>query len=204
MSRPTLKSVGEVIRAAWANEIRDQLVMRFDNATARDAAIPSPTEGMAVYLDDVNSFLVYKPTTGWSIPWNMPWGRVGGVRVTSGVTGGASATMADTTGMTTSFSAVEGRLYRIYYHTQWTVSADTRVLTQIIIGSTRYMTAIGDFEASEYQNLNGVMEVRGLATATITIKMQHSNTAAVTISPSYASDAPWYLGIDDIGPDPTA
>jgi hypothetical protein len=39
--------------------LMDQSVMSFGSATARDAAIPSPNEGMTTYLEDINDIRVY-------------------------------------------------------------------------------------------------------------------------------------------------
>lgn len=199
--RPTEKSRGQVITSDWANQIRDQLVLYFADSVARDAAIPTPTAGMAVYLASTKSLTVYDSSHGWKPPWNLPWGRQNGVLVTSGVTGGSSATMADTAGMTFTFNAVTGRRYRLYLQTQWTCSGDTEIQTQVLIGGTRYLTAVGSIVSGDYFNLNGVMEVSGLTTGTLTVKLQHANSAAVAISPSYSATAPWHLGIDDVGPD---
>lgn len=200
MSRPDEKSKGEVISSDWANKLRDQLVLYFADTVARDGAIPTPTPGMTCFIAATNSFFVYHPAAGWRPPWNLPWGRQNGVLVTSGVTGGASSSMTDTPGMTFTFNAVANRRYRLYLQTQWTVSADTQVQTQVLIGGVRYLTAVGNIKSGEYQNLNGITEVAGLTTGTKTVKLQHANDGAVTISPSYSSTAPWHLGIDDVGP----
>lgn len=202
--RPSVKSKGQIITSDWANQIRDQLILHFADTTARDTAIPTPLAGMAVYLDSNKSLTVYDESHGWKPPWNLPWGRQNGVLVTSGVTGGSSATMADTAGMTFTFNAVLGRRYRLYLQTQWTCAGDTEIQTQVLIGGTRYLTAVGSILSGDYFNLNGIMEVSGLTTGTKTVKLQHANSAAVSISPSYATDAPWHLGIDDVGPDATS
>lgn len=44
--------------------LMDQTVMAFDTALARDAAIPTPTEGMVVYLRDVNRFF-WRSDSAW-------------------------------------------------------------------------------------------------------------------------------------------
>lgn len=198
--RPTLKSTGQIITSDWANQIRDQLVLRFDDSAGRDAAIPSPTPGMAVYLDSNRSVTVYDETHGWKPPWNLPWGRQNGVILSSGVSGGSSSSMADTAGMTCTFNAVVGRRYRLHLHTQWTASADTQIQAQLLIGGTCYTVAVASVASGDYVNLDTTMEVNDMTTGTKILKMQHANTAGVSISPSYSSTAPWYLGIDDIGP----
>jgi hypothetical protein len=50
---------GEVLSSSDMNSTVDQTVMVFADATARNTAIPSPTEGMLVYLKDTNDVLKY-------------------------------------------------------------------------------------------------------------------------------------------------
>lgn len=62
---------GDVLTAAQVNTfLMDQAVMRFSDATARDAAFggagePTLAEGMICYLSDSNSLLYYSGTS-WS------------------------------------------------------------------------------------------------------------------------------------------
>lgn len=58
-------TANEVLTAADVNGyLMEQTVMVFDDATARDAAITSPTEGMMVYLKDTDGVLKYTGS-GW-------------------------------------------------------------------------------------------------------------------------------------------
>lgn len=60
---------GEILTASDVNtQLMDQAVMRFADSTARGSAIPSPTEGMTTYLDDLNRIEVYNGSA---------WGPVG-------------------------------------------------------------------------------------------------------------------------------
>jgi len=53
-------TAGEVLQASEVNGyLMDQAIMVFDTTTARDAAIPSPTEGMHVYIKTGNQFLYF-------------------------------------------------------------------------------------------------------------------------------------------------
>ena len=57
---------GDVLTAAQVQGfLQDQAVMYFADATARDAAVTSPTEGMVVYLADTNFIQVYTGSV-WS------------------------------------------------------------------------------------------------------------------------------------------
>jgi hypothetical protein len=54
---------GEILTAADVNSnLMDQAVMVFNDAAARDTAIPSPIEGMVVYLKDTDGLLSYSGT----------------------------------------------------------------------------------------------------------------------------------------------
>jgi hypothetical protein len=51
---------GDVLTAAQVQGfLQDQTIMVFANGTARDAAIPSPSEGMFAYLSDTNTLTFY-------------------------------------------------------------------------------------------------------------------------------------------------
>ncbi len=56
-------TAGEVLEASEMNTISDQTVMVFADAAARSAAIPSPTEGMVTFLEDVNALEVFNGAT---------------------------------------------------------------------------------------------------------------------------------------------
>jgi hypothetical protein len=60
---------GEILTAADVNtNLMDQAVQRFADSSTRGSAIPSPTEGMTSYLDDLNRIEVYDGSA---------WGAVG-------------------------------------------------------------------------------------------------------------------------------
>lgn len=55
---------GSPLPASDLNDyLMKQSVMVFANSTARSAALTAPTEGMCVYLEDVNAFQIYSGTT---------------------------------------------------------------------------------------------------------------------------------------------
>ena len=67
--------------------------MVFDDSTARDAAISSPSEGMFAYLKDTNALVFYNGSSWASF---IGEGDITGVTITtaatSGLSGGATAT----------------------------------------------------------------------------------------------------------------
>jgi hypothetical protein len=65
---------GEILTANQVNNyLQDQAVMVFADATARTAAIPTPSEGMVTYLSDVNLIAVWDGTV---------WVRIGNAKIT--------------------------------------------------------------------------------------------------------------------------
>ena len=54
---------GQILTAAEMNVVSDQTVMSFAGTAARGSAIPSPSEGMMSYLEDVDRLQVYN--TDW-------------------------------------------------------------------------------------------------------------------------------------------
>lgn len=50
-------TAGEVLEASEVNGyLMDQTIMVFASTAARDSGIPSPSEGMHVYISDINAF----------------------------------------------------------------------------------------------------------------------------------------------------
>jgi hypothetical protein len=114
---------GQILTAAEMNVVSDQTVMSFAGTAARGSAIPSPSEGMMSYLEDVDRLQVYHTawqdvqtgfTAGTAITatstWTVPALRSPVVRVTviggGGGGGGSGGTDGDGgTGGTTTFSA---------------------------------------------------------------------------------------------------
>jgi len=84
----------EVLTAADVNGyLMDQSVMRFATTSSRDTNIPSPTEGMVVYIDADDSLLVYNGSA---------W-----VSITDGITITASQ-ISDVTATATELNFVDG------------------------------------------------------------------------------------------------
>ena len=87
-------TTGDLVNASdFNNYIQEQVVMVFDDSTARDSAVSSPEEGMFAYLKDTND-LTYYNGSAWAS--YIGEGDITGVTITtagtSGLAGGDSAT----------------------------------------------------------------------------------------------------------------
>lgn len=65
MPRKTFTAGDELLDSELNTYLMDQAVMTFASASARATAIPSATEGMLTYLDDVNQFQGTHGGTTW-------------------------------------------------------------------------------------------------------------------------------------------
>lgn len=71
-------SAYEKLTAADVNaNLSDQSVMRFASSAARSTAIPSPTEGMVSWLDDVNALQVYDGSAWVAVIGGTPGNPLG-------------------------------------------------------------------------------------------------------------------------------
>lgn len=87
-------TTGDLVNASdFNNYVQEQVVMVFDDSTARDSAVTSPEEGMFAYLKNTND-LTYHTGSGWAS--YIGEGDITGVTITtagtSGLSGGNSAT----------------------------------------------------------------------------------------------------------------
>lgn len=87
-------TTGDLVNASdFNNYIQEQVVMVFDDSTARDSAVTSPEEGMFAYLKDTND-LTYYNGSAWAS--YIGDGDITGVTITtagtSGLSGGNTAT----------------------------------------------------------------------------------------------------------------
>ena len=87
-------TTGDLVNASdFNNYIQEQVVMVFDDSTARDSAITSAEEGMFAYLKDTNTLTFYNGSAWASF---IGEGDITGVTITtagnSGLAGGSTAT----------------------------------------------------------------------------------------------------------------
>jgi hypothetical protein len=102
----------EVLATDFNNYVQSQVTAQFANAAARDAWSSPPNGALCVTLDD--GVLWQRGPTAWRKPWASPWGRVGeAVAVADHLT--FTTVMTAINGMSITFTAFAGRLYRVYF-----------------------------------------------------------------------------------------
>jgi hypothetical protein len=130
---------------------------------------------------------------------NLPWGVMGTVYRTSGDFT-ANTSFADITGMSITFTAVAGRLYRA----SWGASARKETAagyTQISLtnsSNTLYGYSIGYTVTTNFVNLSGVVIISGLSAGSNTFKLRgisENNTSTIFGN----SNAPLTFIIEDMG-----
>jgi hypothetical protein len=89
-------TTGDLVNASdFNNYIQEQVVMVFDDSTARDSAVSSPEEGMFAYLKDTNTLTFYNGSSWASF---IGEGDITGVTITTSATSGLAGGSTASTG----------------------------------------------------------------------------------------------------------
>jgi hypothetical protein len=102
--------------------LMNQSVMTFADATARNAALPTPTEGMCVFLTTPDHFQIYNNTNGW-VTFDTKWNAY--TPTYSNVTVSTSTAYYYRTGKVTHFYDISTSVLRHSVEVRYTLGAST-------------------------------------------------------------------------------
>jgi hypothetical protein len=192
-------------------------------ATSGTAFPSSPVVGQQFYLtttvgsDRPGLYTYTNSTVGWSKPWNYPWGWVNGVAISSYPSTPTpppliSSTSAALNGMTFTFTAVRGRIYRLNWYVAGTNTSTTSSFNlDLLVAGTRVHNSVTYMPTGAYLAASGSTYLTtGASTAfsngsyitagSKTVAANYSLNASGSVTPSIASTAPWVLWVEDVGP----
>jgi hypothetical protein len=167
----------------------------------------SPGDGWAIFETDTGKLLIYyadppgSASAGWYPPWNLPWGFIDSAEITASQLGiGTSST--DITGLSVTFDAIDGRLYRYSFQADVAVSvADGAWVVQLTDASNNGLkrTTLGPANLASF-TCTMLHKESGLSGST-TRKMRANKAVGTgTLDIHAASSFPGFLMVEDIGP----
>ena len=158
----------------------------------------SPFEGQMIYETDTDRVLVYNGTA-WYANWNTAWGQVGYVSKASDTS--ITTTATDISGLSISWTAVSGRLYKTSFHgIGYVNTADAYINIQITDGANNRVQFIrnGGSATTSRFSITGFLYETSLS-GSVTRKARidcNTGTGSLDGGASY----PTQLIIEDIGP----
>jgi hypothetical protein len=173
---------GDVLPASELNGyLMEQSVMRFASAAARDTDIPSPTEGMMCYLDNVNWLMNYNGSSWVFVAGDRPY--------FFGTTSSQSLVTATNTALATTQSIITNR-------GSFALTATPGVITVPLTGIYAVTGAVEyGSSATGYRNanldLNGTIAFRSRSMAVTTA----ATTSQVSISANILINAGGYIAL---------
>jgi hypothetical protein len=158
----------------------------------------SPYEGQMIYETDTDKVLVYNGSA-WYANWNTAWGQVAYASRSTAFTLSASST--DVTGLSATWTAVSGRMYKTTAFVYFSVGAGTGSVFVTIADSAGTRVAEGGTYASatSYPSINVVGYSTGLS-GSQTRKVKSNFLGITSASTLAASDYPSIIIVEDIGP----
>jgi spore coat protein U-like protein len=129
---------------------------------------------------------------------NLPWGQVG--YVTKATTQTAITTEADIAGLSITWTAVAGRVYKFTTHINLTCAAGGDYTLYLNDGTNNVLEAIGKCAASDRQSKSFVAYVTGITAGSKTYKLRFtaSNDTTIFGTSTRASIASQFI-IEDMG-----
>ena len=199
----TWAALEEVTAANMNSFVRDQTIQVFTNASARSAAITSPTRGLVSFLTDSGALEVYYgATTGWARPWNQPWGSmVAPASITTSQTFSATGA-TDMTSLTFNYTA--NRRYRLNFSGIFDSPSGSPVIGSLRVfdGFTAWGQANTSLATAADQATVNLTAYASYATSgSVTFKIQgYVNVAAKQFRTIASPTAPVVFSVEDVGP----
>lgn len=203
----TFTAASVLTAADLNNYCQTQSVMYFASTTTRDAAITSPVAGMTAYIDsgDTNEGLYTYNGTAWrkGPGWNAPWGAMGLHKLTSANATAATHTTLQANGLTTTFSAVNNRNYKLTMtsHAQANGGANNYTCN-IYVNGVAVAGLLEMYVNTAYPTtvvLTGYYTTT--ATASMTVAGYHAAFGTNTqVTDSGSANLVRFLMVEDIGP----
>jgi hypothetical protein len=166
-----------------------------DNTAARPA---SPYEGQMVYQKDTDEILAYNGTA-WTRPQNMPWGVMG--YVTKATTQTSITTEVDLSGLSITWTAVAGRVYKFTAHLNLSSAIGGDYTLFLNDGSSNILEAAEKLAATDRESCDFEVYVSGITAGSKTYKLRLTATNDTTVfgASTRASIASQFI-VEDIGP----
>jgi hypothetical protein len=190
---------GDILTASQVNEfLMDQVVQVYAGTAARGSAIPSATEGMVSYLEDVNKLQVATGTATYVdvYPPVLPAGSVlqtlSAIRTTAVTSTPGANTFADITDLSVTITPIStsSKVF-VTYNINVGASASAFVYARVLRGATAIGVGTGgtnNFSAMAFIEDNGRLENLSASvldspstTSATTYKVQFAPASAVTI-----------------------
>lgn len=193
--------------SSTVNALRDRVVHHFATSADRDAAITSPTAGMACFLLSTGELLIWSGATDtWQPPWNTAWGEVAHAEMTASQTGITTVTdLLISVGVTlqVTWTAVANRLYQgTLYIPRLTQNTSQGDVTAEITDSSNNVSGqvVQTLPAAAKGTLEVVRRFTGLSAGSTVRKARLTSSAGTVDVPFVANAQVAFLSIMDIGP----
>lgn len=168
--------------------LMEQSVMRFASAAARNTAIPSPTEGMVCYLDDVNWLMFYngsswvisggeKPYLFASVTQNITSGSFQAPSVSASVNRGSFTVSSGT------ITVANAGVYNVSAYLNYPANATGQRYLEILINGSAQAIATSVVNSAS-ANTQITASVNVLLASGGTIKLQAYQNSGATLNTS--------------------
>lgn len=158
----------------------------------------NPFEGQMIYETDTDKVLVWNGSA-WYANWNLPWGVVGYANKASNTN--VSTTTADMSGLSVTWTAVSGRVYRTSFHGIGSVDTANGYITVSIAnssnGTIQLIRGTGGSSAARF-SVSGFVYETGLSGSTTRKARADVNTGNGLLDG--ATGYPQQIIVEDIGP----